>query len=154
MDQEKLKAIIDARDYEKMVGFSKYPQPGEYYLTGPIAGPERNNLARMMGYVVQVRLKAGAFGSDMVLMRCPDGTLARHENQSFFAVDEEQKQKIIDLFKKEPVDDYSEPYTLGGEYPEIGPIIQPKADGPPTNDSPLMKITVEHSDGSKTIEVC
>ena len=151
---EKLKAIIETRDYKKMVGFSNYPQPGEYYITGPIAGPQGNDLARMVGYIVQVRLKAGAFGSDIVLMRCPDGVLARHENQFFFAVNEEQKQKIIDLFEDKTKEDYSSPYTLGGEYPETGKVIQPKENGPLVDNSPLMKITTKYPDGSKTVEIC
>ncbi len=149
-----IKEIIESRDYDKMVGFMDHPIPGEYYITGLIAGNQKDDLIRMVGYIVQVRLKAGAFGSDMILMRCPDGVLARHENQSYFGVSDQIKEEIKKLYTEEVEEDYSQAYTLSGEYPEIGKIIQSKETGMLLDESPLMQITVEHADGSKTIEVC
>ena len=149
---EELSLIIDSRDYKRMVGFDNHPIPGQFYITGPISG--NPNPEKYFGYICQVRKKAGAFGTDIVLMRNVDGCLARHENQSYFLVSEEIKQKIIELLS-EPIEDFENiEYTLGDEYPERGSVIEPQKDGPPVDNSQLMKITTTHSDGSKTIEVC
>ncbi len=153
--KKKLKLIVDNMDYEKMVGFDNYPIPGEYYITGPQAG--NSDLTRYVGYVVQVRLKAGAFGSNCIFMRHPDGVLMTHENQSFFAVDGYWENKIIELFDDETtpaLEDYSKAYTIRDEYPEIGKIIEPKECDRSLDESPLAQITITHSDGSKTVEVC
>lgn len=53
---------------------------------------------QMIGYVVQIRKKWGAFGSDMFLIRHPDGDLIRHENQSFWKLTEDQIQKVRPYF--------------------------------------------------------
>ena len=55
----------------------------------------------------------------------------------------------------EQYEDYSEPYTLaGGQYPEKGKLIEAKDVRTPTEDKPMVSITVTKTDGSKSITVC
>ncbi len=153
--------IVESRDYGKMVSFSEHPMPGEYVITGPqscnLRGQGPGGWHRYIGYVVQVRKKAGAFGSDMILLRHPDGVLGRHENQSYHRVDDETLAKIKALYDDgmtpDEYEDYSQPYTLSGEYPETGKIIEPNDNHPVPDNSPLMQITTVRADGSKVIEV-
>lgn len=152
--KEILKAIVDARDLKKMVGMMESPAPGEYVITGPQMG--NNDFDMYVGYAVQIRKKAGAYGSDIVLLRHPSGTLGRHENQCFCRVSEYWEKEIKSLYDSDTapeLEDYTKPYTLGKDFPEIGKIIEAR-DGqnmPPRNDPPFS-ITVSHGDGSKTIE--
>lgn len=157
--QEKAEAIVNARDYARAVRYDQHPEPGEYVITGMQAGNIRGERGWhfYIGYVVQVRKKAGAFGSDMVLLRHPDGTLMRHENQSYYRMDDFWLERAKALFPEgmtpDEYEDYSVAYNLGnGEYPEVGKIIEPKKDGPPQDNSPMVTITLTNADGSKTIE--
>ena len=155
---DKFKEIVDSRDYDKMVGFGKHPLPGEYVITGMQAGNLRGEKGWQfyIGYVVQVRKKAGDFGSDMVLLRHPDGTLMQHTNQAYFRMGDAWTKKAMTMFETTPdTEDYTKPYTLGnGMYPEAGAIIEPNDHGPEPNNSPMMKITVSRPDGTKTVEIC
>jgi hypothetical protein len=154
---KELKLIIDALDYSKMVNFTGSPVVGEYYITGIQAGPENLNLR--VGYVAQVRKRAGCFGSDIVLIRHPNGCLGVHENQSYFSMDKYWKDKLKELYPTdmtpEKYEDYSEPYTLvGGKYPEKGKVIEPPPDNQSKGGMPMMKITTIKADGSKELTVC
>lgn len=158
--QEKAKAIVEARGYTRSVRYDQHPQPGEYVITGFQAGNIRGEQGwhRYIGYVVQVRKKAGAFGSDMVLLRHPDGVLMRHENQCYYRMDDFWLEQAKALFPEDMTpdeyEDYSVAYTLGnGEYPEIGKIIEAKEDGPTQDNAPMVKITLTNPDGSKTVEI-
>lgn len=158
--QDKAKEIVDARDYTRAVRYDQHPEPGEYVITGMQAGNIHGQYGweYYIGYVVQVRKKAGAFGSDMVLLRHPDGTLKRHENQSYYRMDEYWLKNAKSLFPDgmtpDEYEDYSQAYTIGdGKYPEIGKIIEAKDDGPPRDNSPMVMITVTNPDGSKTVEI-
>lgn len=159
MDREKTaKLIVDSRDWKSMIGLGDHPEPGEFVITGiqsgNIHGQGDRGWENYFGHVVQVRKKAGCFGSDIVLIRHPDGILVAHENQSFCRVDETVKKLILSLFDKDALpenEDYSEPYTLaGGSFPEIGKVIEPKGRQSGTNPDPFM-ITTEHGDGTKTV---
>lgn len=155
--QEQAKKIVDSCDYLKMVSLSAHPLPGEYVITGLQAGNMRGEQGwdRYLGYVVQVRKKAGAFGSDIILLRHPDGALVRHENQAYFRLSAEMLALAKTLFTVTPdQEDYAAPYTLGnGEYPEIGQVIEAKDGGPPRDNMPMAKIMVQHADGSRTVEL-
>lgn len=155
MDREKiLKAIVDARDFKRMVGMMESPAPGEYVITGPQMG--NNNFDMYVGYAVQIRKKAGAYGSDLVLLRHPSGTLGRHENQCFCRVSEHWEKKIKSLYEDDvapELEDYTQPYFLGKEFPETGKIIEAEdCKKVPQEDGPITMITIDHGDGSKTIE--
>lgn len=157
MDHVLLQSIIGARNYDNAVPFDHYPMPGEYILTGMQAGNIRGERGWQLylGYVVQVRRKGGAFGSDMVLMRHPDGTLMRHENQTYYRIDDCLLEQAKSLFITIPEEeDYTVAFTLANNtFPETGKIIEPKKDGPPVDNSPMATITISRSDGTKTIEV-
>lgn len=156
-----VETIVKARDYSLMVPFGEYPNPGEYVITGIQHGNVRGERGWQyyVGYVVQVRRKAGAYGSDMVLLRHPDGTLMVHENQLFVRMSRDLRDRVISLFPEDLTpesEDYSKPYTLaGGKYPAIGRVIDPPKEHDKSRDPdyPLMKITVCHADGGKTVEV-
>lgn len=155
------KQITEARDYSKMVGFSKHPLPGEYLVTGIQAGNFNGEAGwhLYVGYVVQVRKKAGDFGSDLILMRHPDGTLMQHHNQSFHRLTPEQEQELKAIYPPgmtpDEYEDYTRPYTLGNQqYPATGKIIElEEAEAPPQDNSPMMRITITDGKGNKTVEV-
>lgn len=156
VNQVEAKAIVEARDYNNMIGAMQYPAPGVYVITGPQVGNFHGAQGwhRHIGYVVQVRKKAGAFGSHMVLLRHPDGSLMRHENQSFYRMNEAWEARAKALFPAgmtPEYEDYTQPYTLGDAYPEFGPIIEAQAAGPASNDSPLVQITIQSADGHQQI---
>jgi len=158
-DSLKAKEIVDNRDFENMVSTTKHPEPGEYVITGIQAGNLRGERGwqKYIGYVVQVRKKVGAFGSDIVLLRHPDGKLGHHENQSFFRMNDFWLKKAKTLFPDEMTpdkhEDYSQPYTLSSGYPETGKIIYNTENKPPRDDRPLAKITVTNADGDKTVTI-
>lgn len=164
MNISAIKEVVDSRDYERMVPFNHYPDPGDYVITGIQMGNLHGEKGWhfYVGYVVQVRLEAGAFGSHMVLIRHPDGTLMRHDNQSYYWMDGVWLQRAKDLFPGgmtyQEHEDHSKPYTLNeGNHPATGAVIQPQdwADDPaPVDESPRMTITTTHADGSKEITRC
>lgn len=151
-----IKEIIESRNYQNM---TTKPKPGEYVITGIQVGNLQGEKSwnRYIGYVVQIRKEAGSFGSDMVLLRHPDGKLCPHHNQSYHRMDKFWLEKAKELFPKEMTpdkyEDYSKPYTVDNRYPEVGKIIEKKKNGPPVDNSPLMKITNVSSNGNKTIEI-
>lgn len=156
--QEAASKIVEARDFYNM---TSSPEPWEYVITCMQAGNIRGEQGwhKYIGYVVQVRKKAGAFGSDLIILRHSDGSLVRHENQSFCRMDDFWLERAKSLYPKgmtpAEYEDYTEAYTLGnGEYPEIGKVIEPKLDAKPINDMPMMQITVDRGDGAREIIVC
>lgn len=149
------KQIIEAIDYHKMVSPLEYPNPGEYIITGLQAGNHNGEggWGRYFGYVVQVRRKAGVFGSDVILVRHFDGVLIAHENQSYCYVNEYWKEKIMSLYEEDFIEDYSLPYFINGEFPEIGKIIGPNDGGyHGENAGSISTITVKGKDGTKIME--
>jgi len=159
MDATKLKEIVDGRDWDAMVPMRSYPEPGRYVITGIQAGNLRGERGwhTYVGYVVQVRKKAGCYGSDLVLLRHPDGTLTQHHNQSFFYVSpawlDSVKAQFDEGVTPEEAEDYTQPYTLdAGTYPEIGRVIEAKEDGPHFECGPMVMITTTAADGSKVVE--
>lgn len=155
--QDAARKIVEARDSYNM---TPRPAPGEYVITGMQIGNKRGAQGwhKYVGYVVQVRKKAGAFGSDMVLLRHPDGSLVRHENQSFYRMDErllEQAKSLFPAGMTPDEEDYTKAYTLGnGEHPEIGKVIEPKLEDLPRDDAPVAQITLYHGDGTQAVIVC
>ena len=156
--QETARRIVEARDFYNT---TPSPAPGEYVVTCMQAGNLRGEQGwhKYIGYVVQVRKKAGAFGSDMVILRHPDGSLMRHENQSFCRLDDFWLERAKSLFPggmtPAEYEDYTVAYTLGnGECPEIGQVIEPKLDSLPRDDAPMVQITVDRGDGSRELIVC
>ena len=153
--EQKLKMIIATRNYDKMICLNRHPMPGKYYITGIQQG--NDNPEKLIGYVVQVRKEAGAYGSHLVLMRHPNGDLIPHHNQSFFELDESLTENIKKFYPTgmdyDSHEDHSQPYTLGGgEFPETGPIVEPNTQQL-GNGNPCVMITTEKPDGSQIIEM-
>jgi len=159
MDEKVLKKIIDSKDPEFGVGLSTHPEPGRYVITALQHGNHHGERGWSMyvGYVCQVRKKAGAFGTDLVLLRHPDGSLGRHENQFYYYVQEPWLSILRAMYQDGMAyGEFDGPeleYTLGGEYPETGAVIEPKEDGPPKDNTPLAKITIKKSDGSEDVHI-
>lgn len=101
---------------------------GTFVSTGLQAGNVKPML--YVGRVMQVRLEAGEFGSDLVLIRHADGTLGSHENQCFFRVKDEFLPELKSMFKDSyEHDSASVEYTICNKNPETGFII-PSPYGP------------------------
>jgi len=135
---------------------TKYPSPGTYVTTGLQAGNFGNGVdwLNYIGYVVQVRKDAGDFGSHMVFLRRPDGKLSCNANQPYIELVGRLLVEAKKMFEDIPENEsYDEPFTINGEYPETGKIVEPKEDGPPANNSPMVQITSEDAQGNKTVEV-
>ena len=158
MDDSLLKQIIDSRDPEFTCGVFRYPEPGRYVITALQYGNHQGQQGweKYVGYVVQVRKKAGAFNSDLIFLRHPDGNMCTHENQLFYYVQEPYLSQLIAMYPEEcgpEHEDYTQEYTIGDKYPEIGKVIEPKEDGPPKDNSPLVKITISKGDGSQEVHI-
>ena len=158
--QQKFKEIVKARDCRSMIfSFVHLPEIGEYLITGLQVGNHNGEKGwhKYIGYVVQIRKGIGCFGSDMILLRHPDGSLEAHENQMYYRMNEYWVNKTKKLFKKGITpdnEDYTKPYTIYGKYPALGKIIEPNVAHPEPDNSPLMKITCTKSNGDKTITIC
>lgn len=99
----------------------------------------------VIGYVVQIRKKWGAFGSDMLFIRDQDGVLMTHENQSFWKLTEDQLEAVKPFFKNTPSEELDdnpklEYSTLKGQFAN-GFIVDEK-DAPARTDSCAFAITV------------
>ena len=87
---------------------------------------------RYVGYVVQIREKAGCHGSDLVLVRHPDGVLVSHENQSFYLLRYKDAHAVLAHSNDRPADEGgAEPYTLQGKHPASGFVVPAKIEGYP-----------------------
>lgn len=132
------------------------PEHGDFLVPGPHIVMDPNTDSRV-GYVVQVRIGIGAFGSNMVLLRHPCGTLVPHENNAFYKVPEGiYTEFMIDQYdgEYEKEMNYTGPYTLsGGAFPETGAIIEKPADGYIPDESPRMDITIDSGDSKTLIRV-
>jgi len=96
----------------------------KYVITGLISG-KQNIANNRVGRVVQVRIEAGEYGSDCVLLRHKDDVLTPHENQSFWLIPDKFKDYLDEIFKDTFLDDSDEyPYTLQGTKSEKGFIIE------------------------------
>lgn len=145
-----LKQIIDARDI-----FNETKAVGDYVITGHQQGSQP--LINHTGYIVQVRGKAGDYGSDLVLIRHPDGRLMQHANQSYYKVSPQWLDNVIALFPEgmtpDGYEDYSEAYTLaGGSFPEVGKVIRPKGHHPIGNEV-ITTVTESKTGGVSKITV-
>jgi hypothetical protein len=90
---------------------------GKFVITGPMIG----NMSGVLGRVVQVRQKTGAFGTDTVLIREQNGKLSSHENQFFWIIPEEYETELQELFRNVVEDDADEEeYTIVGQDPVKG----------------------------------
>ncbi|MEC5166340.1 hypothetical protein RCH18_002079 [Flavobacterium sp. PL11] len=117
--------IADNKEYfGKMIHNWTSEMKNKYVITGFIAGKE-NIANNRVGKVVQVRIDAGDYGSDCVLLRHKDDTLTPHENQSFWLIPDKFNDYLDEIFKDVSEDDSDNyAYTLQGTRSEKGFIIK------------------------------
>lgn len=100
---------------------------------------------QVIGYVVQIRKKWGAFGSDMFFIREHDGSLLTHENQAFWKLTKTQMEMVKPYFKDTPCDELNGnkdlEYTILNEQKASGFIV-PEEGRPERIDSCAFAITV------------
>ncbi|HHZ96692.1 MAG TPA: hypothetical protein EYN67_14360 [Flavobacteriales bacterium] len=115
---------------------------GKFVTTAMTAESISGNKIKLVGRLVQVRKKAGAFGSDLVLLRHIDDTLTQHSNQDFTLIDDYFLCQWLEfMFKDTSRDSPKEEYTLGeGRRPKTGFIILDDRDD--QNHSCSFAITV------------
>ena len=144
---EVILAVIGMTDYSKgLFGGERLPTQGQMVVTGP------NNLTveKRLGFCVQVRKGCGQFGSDMVFLRHPDGSLTTHENQAYFPMSEEQEALARTVFTDLPEDeDYTHGYLCCAKVHEVGFLIE-NSKSQPTPNTPFS-LTVESSNGDRTL---
>ncbi|WP_241032663.1 hypothetical protein ACOK4R_32195 (plasmid) [Pseudomonas fluorescens] len=85
---------------------NRLPVRGQMLFVGFCMAP----LAYRLGFVVQIRLKQGDFGSHNFLMRMADGSLHQHSNNKFDAISDEDTQALLPFFVGKPA---TEQYELG-----------------------------------------
>jgi len=117
--------IEDNQEYfGKMINNWTPELKNKYVITGFIAGKE-NIANNRVGRVAQVRLEAGDFGSDCVLLRHKDDTLIPHENQSFWLIPDKFKDYLDNIFRDVYLDDSDKHfYTLQGKKRKKGFIVK------------------------------
>lgn len=129
------------------------PERGMFVKTGPHGGSLRGSI----GWVVQVRLKQGAFGSDNYILCHPGdgGWLMQHSNNSYYPLNHSEVELVRPFFADRlPEDeDFSRGYTLGSEDTRaIGFLIEPPNDfNPRGGEGARMRTTVTGHDGKTTV---
>lgn len=137
MTYEVMEKIISLVDYQNMISPGNHPSKGQFVITGTTCG---DNAIRL-GYCVQVRKGRGQFGSDMVFLRHPNGTINTHENQFYFSMTDEQTRLARSVFSIMPEnEDDSRGYCCCGKIRELGFIVE-NSGSVPTPDLPFV-ITV------------
>lgn len=114
-------------DFSRMLRDLEESHVGRYVCTGLQCS--QNDPIYYVGYIVQIRKDAGSFGSDIVFIRHPDGSLRTHENQCFVALSNDEEKSLRVEYPENcgpDLEDYTEAYDIGGKYPEIGKVIYPK----------------------------
>ncbi len=113
-------------DYKNMIHTWNSSHKNKYVITGPQLG--RCTTDTRIGKVVQIRLEADDFGSDIVLLRHANDVLRTHENQCFWLIPDKFTEYLDECFKDAYVDDAdSEQYSINcGNAPAIGFIIPSK----------------------------
>lgn len=105
------KMIFDNVDHRNMMSMGRHgekaPEFGDYVITGMVMGA-----GQQLGYLTQIRQKAGMCGSDKVFLRHPDGKLMTHENQCFWIIDPEWKPVLDLLFEIKPEDEKADNLEL------------------------------------------
>lgn len=89
-------------------------------ITGPIQGQSGLRYGRL----VQVRKKSGAFGSDTVLLREPDGRLMSYHNMGFFAVSSDFVEEYEKSMAGVELDTPNRSYNIQGNNSAQGFIVE------------------------------
>lgn len=80
------------------------------------------NSLKYVGYVVQIRRRDGAFGTDEYYIRHPDGLLMRHSNQMFYVLCPKDAETVLNNSEYKPEEEGGDvPYSKGeGKEPKSG----------------------------------
>lgn len=111
-----------------------------FVCTGPQQG-QGFEFNRYVGRVIQVRQKAGSWGSDVVLLQHQNGEISSHENQMFWTVP--HRTIFMEKFKEtfpEEFDNDTE-LTIGGNFPATGFII-PFSEDMVDHDAPAQSFSI------------
>lgn len=120
-------------DSEKEYLGNKYPEYGQLVIRGAAMGVPYD-FDHAVGYIVQIRQKRGAYGSDQYLVRHATGELHTHENQSFWLLNEDDQELAIKFFAQTPDKEGGDTvYTVAEGIPESGYIIPFDEQSPVSN---------------------
>lgn len=152
---EGIMADHEKRWMQTIGGFSDkgVPERGMFVKTGPHGGSMRGSI----GWVAQVRLKQGQFGSDNYILCHPDngGRLMQHSNNVFYPLTPKEEEMVRPFFRDRlPEDeDFTQGYTLGSEETRaIGFLIDPpEGFAPRGGEGASMRMTVTEPDGKTTV---
>ncbi|WP_421527036.1 hypothetical protein [Pseudomonas brenneri] len=152
---EAIHADHEVRWMQTVGGFSgrRMPEQGMFVKTGPHGGSMRGSI----GWVAQVRLKQGQFGSDNYIL-CHAGNggwLMQHSNNVFYPLTPNELELVRPFFadRLPENEDFSRGYTLGSEETRaFGFLINPP-EGFETRggEGARMRMTTIDGDGSKTL---
>jgi hypothetical protein len=146
---EAVDEILDMVDFYNRLDVAKNGRPGQFVVTGPQMGKDRGGRESRIGYCVQVRIKCGQYGSDMVFLRHTNGNLTTHENQSFYAMNEEQEALARGIFEVLPEEeDYSEGFSVNG-IRETGFVVENSATAPSPVTPVSVVLTEKLADGTE-----
>ena len=113
---------------------------------------DNKNILDYIGYIVQIRVGVGAFGSEICFMRKLDGELITWENQGFLGLSENQS-KIANVIFQELIEEEKRNkhigYTINGLNPKTGFIIEKSQDEKQNNSSSTIKITKKTEKGKE-----
>lgn len=142
MKEAIIKSILADINYvDNMIGFGSNPGEHQFVMTAAICGP--HPIESRIGYCVQVRKKCGAFGSDKVFLRHPNGNLIVHENQSFIAMTEEQEEQARTIFEMLPDEETPDDgYSDESGITETGFLIE-ASQSQPMQNMPVIQMTVD-----------
>ena len=97
---------LSRAEYKMLTSFTANQQDyfGAYVIpvTSSILGVP---MWKMIGRLIQIRKKAGSFGSDMFTLRLVDASITPWENESFWIIPERYKARLDDLFRESLLDD-------------------------------------------------
>lgn len=128
MEKEELFQKIWNSDKEYLG--NRYPEYGQLVIRGAAMGAPYD-FDHAVGYIVQIRQKRGAFGSDQYLVRHATGELHTHENQSFWLLNDEEQELAIKFFEQTPdAEGGNTVYSIADGMPESGYIIPFNEDSP------------------------
>jgi len=117
-------SILNNLDHSQFVLFDadKKLSFGDFVLSGMNTSGKQ-----VFGYVTQIRMKCGAFGSDIYFVREADGKLSTHENQSFWKLTKDQANSLALFFAYLPAEERKEnpnfTYTICEGNEESGFIV-------------------------------
>lgn len=129
-----IKAFIDHTGHENFFAGRGVPSDsdlkfGDLVVTGLQSG-NATDMAKYVGRVVQIRIGQGAFGTDVWLLRHPDGTLLSHENQGFWKLSLLDAKDVRTRYYTQEIWDWDSPdteYSICDQNPATGFIV-PKPD--------------------------